>query len=195
LYKKIKSEGLSPRADIKVAGRHSPNSVARPTRFILIFAISFLLGLGILGTTPARTADAKLTSALVAMSHGLVNICGGKSSVQGAVMRNPVSGFAIEMKDGCNAIYVTILLLSAMVAFPAPWKLKISGLFAGTLIVQSLNIIRFISLFYIGQYSVSGFNFAHKYLWETLLVLDTMIVFWVWANLVHRSRVTPNDGR
>lgn len=50
-----------------------------------------------------------------------------------------------------NAINVTILLWSAVLAFPAPWKMTALGLVAGTIIVQALNIVRFISLFYLGQ--------------------------------------------
>jgi hypothetical protein len=47
--------------------------------------------------------------------------------------------------------------------------------------------VRFISLYYLGQYSRSWFDFAHLYLWESLIVLDTMVVFWLWTRLVFRS--------
>ena len=84
-------------------------------------------------------------------------------------------------------IVVALLVLwSAVLAFPAPWKMKALGLAAGSLIIQVLNIIRFVSLFYIGQYSMTWFDFAHEYLWESLLVLDTMVVFWLWVNRVSR---------
>jgi exosortase H (IPTLxxWG-CTERM-specific) len=190
----MKSKTLSPRADSKEVRDPSRNPVVRPMRFILLFTVSFLLGLGLLLTPPVRNADEKFTHTLVGISYGLIYICGGTADIQGAVLRSPVNGFAIEMKDGCNAVFVTVLLLSAMVAFPAPWKLKILGLLAGTIIIQCLNIIRFISLFYIGQYSLASFNFAHEYLWETLLMLDTMFLFWVWTNLVHRNRAIQNAG-
>ena len=87
-----------------------------------------------------------------------------------------------------NAINVTILLWSAVLAFPAPWKMKAFGLAVGTVVVQALNIVRFISLFYLGQYSMAWFDFAHAYLWESLLVLDTMVVFWLWVNRVAQHR-------
>jgi hypothetical protein len=41
------------------------------------------------------------------------------------------------------------------------------------LFLQLLNIARFVSLFY-------------GYLWESLLMLDTMVVFWLWANRAAR---------
>ena len=98
------------------------------------------------------------------------------------------------MRDGCNAINVTILLWSAILAFPAPWKMKALGLAAGSAIVQALNIVRFITLFYLGQYSATWFEFAHAYLWESLLVLDTMVVFWLWVNRVGRLGAAVHAG-
>ena len=44
-----------------------------------------------------------------------------------------------------------MLLFCAILAFPAPWKNKLVGLLAGTVAVQGLNVIRVISLFYLGQ--------------------------------------------
>ncbi len=140
-------------------------------------------GFGVLLTPPVQAVDGEFSRGLVKVSHGLLLAGGGHATRNGAILRAP-GGFAVEMRDGCNAINVTILLWSAVLAFPAPWKMKALGLTAGTLIVQALNIVRFISLFYLGQYSMAWFDFAHAYLWESLLVLDTMVVFWLWVNRV-----------
>jgi exosortase/archaeosortase family protein len=67
-------------------------------------------------------------------------------------------------------------------------------LLAGSLASQLMNVVRFISLFYIGQYSTNWFEFAHGYLWETLLMLDTMVVFWLWVSRVSRAGTVPNAG-
>ena len=87
----------------------------------------------------------------------------------------------MEMRDGCNAVNVTLLFCAAVVAFPARWKARLLGLVAGSLILQAVNIVRFISLFYIGQYNMTLFDFMHGYLWETLLILDTMVIFSFWV--------------
>jgi exosortase H (IPTLxxWG-CTERM-specific) len=124
--------------------------------------------------------DVQFSRALVWLAHGLIAGCGGHAVSEGAILRTP-EGFGVEMRDGCNAINVTILLWSAVLAFPASWKMKAIGLTAGSLVIQALNIVRFISLFYLRQYSMTWFDFAHSYLWESLLVLDTMVIFWLWA--------------
>ncbi|MCX6628318.1 MAG: exosortase H [Candidatus Solibacter sp.] len=165
----------------------------RPVRFVLIFSCCLLFGFGVLLTTPVQSVDVEFSRALVKVSHGLVVACGGHASRDFAILRSP-GGFAVEMRDGCNAVNVTILLWSAILAFPAPWKMKALGLLAGSGIVQVLNILRFISLFYLGQYSMIWFDFAHAYLWESLLVLDTMVIFWLWIHRVMRLGAASHAG-
>ena len=74
-----------------------------------------------------------------------------------------------------------------MVTFPASWMQKAKGLAAGTAAIHAVNLIRFISLFYVGQYNRAWFDFAHLYLWESLMMLDTLVIFWTWAYFVRKS--------
>jgi exosortase H (IPTLxxWG-CTERM-specific) len=134
-----------------------------------------------------------LSRALVGISYGVVLACGGHATRDAAILRAP-GGFAVEMRDGCNAVNVGILLWAAILAYPAPWKMKALGLVAGSVIIQALNIVRFISLFYLGQYSLSWFDFAHAYLWESLLTLDTVVVFWLWVNRFARPGAATHAG-
>ena len=169
----------------------SPASQIRPLRFALVFTCCFLIGIGLLLTPPVQVADKAFSAALVKVSHVLVTTFGGHATRDAAILRAP-SGFAVEMRDGCNAVNVTILLWSAVLAFPASWKLRLLGLAAGSAVIQVVNILRFISLFYLGQYSMTWFDFAHAYLWETLIVLDTMVVFWYWVTRVLRAGTLPH---
>jgi len=147
----------------------------------------------VLFTPPVQTADSAFSRALVGLSHGLIRACGGHATREGAILRSP-GGFAVEMRDGCNAVNVTILLWSAVLAFPATWKMKTLGLLAGSAIIQAVNVLRFITLYYLGQYSMTWFDFAHAYLWESLIMLDTMVVFWYWVTRVLRSGA-PGDAQ
>ena len=167
-------------------------SPLRPTRFVLIFGLSLLLGFGLLFTPPVQKADERFSRALVRISHALIVGFGGHALAQGTHLRSLAGGFAIEMKDGCNGVNVTILLCSAVLAFPASWKMKAVGFLAGGLIIQTLNVVRFISLYYIGQYSLFWFDLAHGYFWESLLMLDTMVVFWFWASRVSHPAHAPH---
>ena len=157
----------------------------RSLRFGLIFAGLLVVGFGILLAPPVQSVDAAFSRWLVGVSDGLIRLCGGVATRQGAILRAP-SGFGVEMRDGCNAANVTIFLWSAILAFPASWKMKGLGLVAGGVIIHLINILRFISLYYLGQYSMTLFDFAHNFLWESMLVMDTMVIFWLWVNRVLR---------
>jgi exosortase/archaeosortase family protein len=85
-----------------------------------------------------------------------------------------------------------MLLSSAVFAFPAAWQMKALGILGGAAIIQVVNLFRFITLFYLGQYSMPWFDFAHAYVWESLIVLDTMVVFWYWVIHVLRSATVSN---
>jgi len=157
----------------------------RPLRFVVIFAGCLLAGFDVLFTPPVQELDVEFSRALVGVSHKLILVFGGHATREGAILRSS-NGFAVEMRDGCNAVNVTILLFSAILAFPAGWKIKAIGLMAGAAILQAVNIRRFIPLFYLGQYSLTWFEFAHAYLWESLIMLDTVVVFWYWVSRVLR---------
>jgi exosortase H (IPTLxxWG-CTERM-specific) len=163
-------------------------------RFAIGFAVCATLGFGLLRAPWIDPAVMVLNRALVAASATLINIAGGGAAARDDVLRSRATGFAIQMANGCNGIHVLIVLWSAMVAFPASPKLKIKGLLAGTLLILGVNFARFISLFLLGQYAPAWFDFAHVYFWESMIMLDALVVFWLWARYVFRSAVVSHAG-
>ena len=51
----------------------------------------------------------------------------------------------------------------------------------GIVAVQGLNIVRVISLFYLGQWDLRVFEWAHLYVWQALIMLDVLVVWLVWV--------------
>ena len=54
----------------------------------------------------------------------------------------------------------------------------------GTLAIQALNLVRIISLFYLGNWNMDLFSWIHLYLWPTLIMLDVLIVFVVYLRYI-----------
>ena len=96
---------------------------------------------------------------------------------QGRVLRDATTGFAVSIEAGCNGVEAAIVLIAGIVAFPASLKNKAIAILAGFLFVQALNIVRIISLFYLGQWNYTVFEWFHLYLWPVLIMLDVLIVF------------------
>lgn len=166
-----------------------------PWRFCLVFASCCLIGFGLVTSPAGKPAVAKFSQELVSASAALIAVCGGLAHVEGeerTVLRHPTSGSGVDMKNGCNGINVTLLLWSAVLAFPASWKHKAAGLLLGGAAIQSINLVRFISLYYLLQYNRPLFDFAHKYLWESLIMLDAFVFFWWWVEQVFRSGRTQD---
>ena len=131
------------------------------------------------------------TSALAKISAWLVTVVDPGVASAGKVLRSTVNGFAVSIEAGCNGVEATIVLVAAMLAFPAPWKNKLVGLAAGTLAVQGLNVVRVISLFYLGQWNMRAFEWAHLYVWQALIMLDVLIVWLVWVRMLPRTGNSP----
>ena len=129
------------------------------------------------------------TTALARISTWLVALFDPNVVTAGKVIRSTTNGFAVSIEAGCNGVEATIVLLAAMLAFPASWKRRLVGLAAGVFAVQGLNIVRVISLFYIGQWNAQVFEWAHLYVWQALIMLDVLIVWLIWVRTL-----PPPDG-
>jgi exosortase H (IPTLxxWG-CTERM-specific) len=105
----------------------------------------------------------------------------------GKVMQNQVNGFSVSIEPGCNGVEAYIILLAAIVAFPAPWVHRVWGVVMGFVAVQGLNVVRVISLFYLGQWNQQAFDFAHTYLWQALIMLDVLVFWLYWVKVSTRN--------
>ena len=150
-------------------------------RFLLVFPVCLAIGFGLLSAPFSRPVVDRSTAVLVEVCAFLVRMCGGHAVAQQNFLRNPISGFEIAVEDTCNASDVVILLCAAIVAFPAGWRHKVKGMAIGALLLHAVNLVRIISLFYLGQYRASWFEFSHLYVWEGLMMVFTLVVFWVWV--------------
>jgi len=157
-------------------------------RFLILFVVALAVLFG-LELTPI--ADRYLvepwTSGLAHASAGMVQMFDGQARADGIILRSLSNGFAVAIERGCNGVEATLVLLAAMLAFPAPWKNKLIGLGIGILAVQGLNVVRIISLFYLGQWNAQVFEWAHLYLWQALIMLDVLIVWLLWVRTLPRA--------
>ena len=149
--------------------------------FVGLLVLLFLLEL----TPPVQTYFVMpWTNMLATISTFIVTLFDPSVVASGNVMRNSVNGFAVAIEAGCNGVEAAIVLIAAMLAFPAPWGYRVLGIAIGIVAVQLLNIVRVISLFYIGQWDFSVFEWAHQYVWQALIMLDVLVVWLIWVRRV-----------
>ena len=127
------------------------------------------------------------TSTLAAISASIVQLFDPQVLAHGKVLQSARNGFAVSIEAGCNGVEATIVLVAAILAFPAPWRRKLVGLTIGIVAVQGLNVVRVISLFYLGQWNFSVFEWAHLYVWQALIMLDVLVVWLLWVRTLPRA--------
>lgn len=128
------------------------------------------------------------TGLLAQISAFLIKLFDDDVVSHGIVIQSQSNGFAVAIAPGCDGIEAVIILISAVLAFPAPWKHKLAGIGIGFLAIQALNLVRIISLFYMGQWSQTWFDWFHLYLWQALIVLDALAVWLIWLRYLPRRQ-------
>jgi len=128
------------------------------------------------------------TDAVASASASLMRAFDTTITTNGNVIASSTSPFAVSIEAGCNGVEATLVLVAAILAFPAPWPHRLRGIVAGVVAVQVLNVLRVVSLFYLGRYDRDVFEWAHLYVWQALIMLDVLIVWVVWVRLVPAKR-------
>lgn len=89
--------------------------------------------------------------------------------------------YSVNIRHGCDAIEPSALFLAAVLAFPAAFKSKLPGLVTGTLILAIINLVRIVSLFYVGIFKKEWFDFMHEDFWQPLFILLALTLWIAWA--------------
>ena len=126
------------------------------------------------------------TSFIVLASSFLINVFGGTSFVNGTHLSTP--RFGINVVDGCNGIYATAILLAGVIAYPSKIKHKAAGMAFGFIAIFALNLVRVISLLYMGQYFPDVFKEIHVFIWQPLIILWAIYIWYIWWDRIEGKK-------
>lgn len=147
-------------------------------RFVTVFVVILAALFTIEMLVPVQEhVIVPFTSLLARISAALVLPFDSSVVAYGKVLQFKDTGFAVSIEAGCNGVEATIVLIAAVIAFPASWRARAVAILLGFLAIQVMNIARIISLFYLGNWNMEFFTWIHLYLWPALIMLDVMIVF------------------
>ena len=150
-------------------------------RFLVLFVLLLGGGFTVIAWNPVNDHVIEPFTAGVAKASGAVlSAIGQGTQMQGTVIRSP--RFAVNIKNGCNGVEAMIIYFAAVLAFPAPWRSKASGLLFGFLAIQLVNLLRVVALFLTGVYLPKLFDSSHTVIWQTVVILAGVLLWIVWAN-------------
>jgi exosortase H (IPTLxxWG-CTERM-specific) len=163
-------------------------------RFVSIFLLILLtlFTLEMLETVQEHVI-VPFTTMLAHLSAAIILPFDSSAVAYGKVLQFKDTGFAVSIEAGCNGVEAAIVLIAAIIAFPAGWRDRLLAISLGFLAIQVMNIARIISLFYLGNWNLNAFSWIHLYLWPALIMLDVLIVFVVYLRYLS-SKTQPMEA-
>lgn len=163
-------------------------------RFLLLFVVNVIAG-GFLLSLPwvqSGLVDpwTRLNASGTAAIARLVGIDAQAQATQ--VLYGPGS---LEIVVGCNGVEALLILVAALLAFPAPWTLRVVGVAGGTVAILGVNLVRLVNLVVIARFAPSLLELFHVYIWQALIVIVAVALFLLWGNYVARAEPIAEPSR
>lgn len=126
------------------------------------------------------------TAGIARVSGATLDLLGQDVRMQGTIIRG--SRFAVNIRNGCNGVEAMLIFLAAVLAFPAPWRARLLGLAVGAVAIQAVNLVRVIALYLTGAYFPAMFDASHTVVWQTVVILFSVLLWILWANRLGAPR-------
>lgn len=132
--------------------------------------------------------DEWLSGATAAMLAGALWLLGAGGQTTGTVVTSKI--FSAEIITECTAVFPIMIFLAAVIAYPSGWRKKLWGIALGVPAILFVNLIRLVSLFYIGYWFPSVFETAHLLVWQSLIIFFAVLFWLIWVEVfVHRGQM------
>jgi exosortase H (IPTLxxWG-CTERM-specific) len=151
-------------------------------RFCGLFALFTVLGFAIIYAAQ-HVLVVPLNRHLAWMTEKSLRLVGVHASSSGPAVA--LSGFSVEIRSNCNAIYEVALYAAAVWAYPASRRDRLIGTLVGAGVLYVVNLVRILTLLALGGLQPAWFEATHLYVWQALFLL---VVATCWIGWVSRLR-------
>lgn len=126
-----------------------------------------------------------VSSLFATVTAGVLNFFGQEATSNGMNIISPA--YSLSIKKGCDAIAPIMLVVTGVLLFPAEWKKKLIGIGIGLGSLFLLNLIRIVSLYFIGIHAPDMFEFMHIEFWQVVFIGLAILYFFYWLNWAIKS--------
>ena len=147
-------------------------------RFCFKFGTLLILFYAFLATSYGDRLLYSYLEANAWLSNAILNGLGQDTHLSGITIQSPK--FAVAIERGCDAVEPTWLVCAAVLSFRSPWLHKLLGIGMGIVFLQTLNLVRIVTLYWIGCHWPTIFNSAHMEIWPVAFLLVAIILFILW---------------
>jgi archaeosortase B (VPXXXP-CTERM-specific) len=164
-------------------GGRSPSFSAFAVRlFVYLFAVSLLFSLGGL-----HLRLGSLQHAMASSVARTANALGAGSTVFGSVIQ--VTGAALEINHECTGIFVLLVYATFVLAYPAPWRQRASGIGIGVIVLALVNFGRLVLLTVIASRRPEWFAYFHEYFFQGIFIALLAFLAAGWTERVRRAAI------
>ena len=162
-------------------------------RFIVLFLVILVGSFAMIAWNPVNDRlIVPYTSQIAKVAGTTLDWMGEQTTVTGTLITSTT--FAVDVRNGCNGVEAMLILVAAILAFPAPWKARLAGVGVGTVIIQVLNLVRIDTLYLLGKYRPELFEIFHNAIWQVAIVLVAVATFFEWSRRIASTRSLEAPG-
>jgi archaeosortase B (VPXXXP-CTERM-specific) len=165
----------------RTKGGAPPSFTAFTLRLLLyLFLVSLLFSLGGLHTRmePVQKWIARAAGAGA-------NLFGAEATVTDTIIR--LDRAALEINHECTGVFVLLVYAMFVLAYPAPWQQRLSGVILGATLLTAVNVGRLVALTWIASQKPALFAYFHEYFFQGVFVALLAFLASVWTEQVRRA--------
>lgn len=161
----------------------SPTFAGFVVRLLLyLFAVSLLFSLGNL-----HVHMQPLQELIASTVAGGARLLGAEAEVMGTIVKAPHA--ALEINHECTGVFVLLVYAMFVLAYPAPWGQRLSGVAIGTTVLSAINVARLILLTLIASRYPEWFGYFHEYFFQGLFIALLALLASIWTEQVRRATI------
>lgn len=159
-------------------------------RFVATFLVS-AVALFLIYWISDTTGHFEQVNRLNAMLSGaILQVLGISNTRMGSTVQFGSGG--MQVISECSGVYVAILFSAAVLAFPAAWRTRLSGIVLGVIAIFAINVLRLVTLGAIIAKKRDWLPLFHEYLWQVLFILVVAGLYMLWIErMVPREQLDP----
>lgn len=152
-----------------------------------LFAVSLLFSLGALHQ---RLGPVQNTMASVVTAGA--NVLGANATVLNSIIR--LESAALDINHECTGIFVLLVYLTFVLAYPASWTQRLRGIAVGIVVLMGVNIARLIALTVIASRFPGWFAYFHEYFFQGVFIALLAFLASIWTEQVRRATLSSVPG-
>ncbi|MEM9669655.1 MAG: exosortase/archaeosortase family protein [Pseudomonadota bacterium] len=162
--------------------------------YLISLFVALVIGFAVLKSPTIEPLVDGFCLSLAQVSGGIIGVFDGAVVRDGAVLYRGSYGYAIEVTKVCNALEQSLVLAMAICLLPLSWPQRLAAVAASFVFLQSLNVLRLISLVY-GKVLLSPdhFDFLHLQIFVVVLAV-AVVLFFIAFLYQNRHRLLVVEG-